>query len=143
MAIVFGVTFEKRQEYETVLVQKMSLGDSLDGSGNLVCRNGGIAWVVAPESTEVTTTWNNMEDAVCNATSNAKCRDWFVPTVGDLENPGYVCRTNWDSYSSSFYWSKTEHDSNHAYAVNFLNGTRCLASKTNAYRVRAFRCVAY
>jgi len=62
MGIIFGPTFEGHQRFETTLVQRASLGDTIESSGNLVCRNGGIAWIVAPASTEVSTTWDNIDD---------------------------------------------------------------------------------
>jgi len=143
MGIIFGRTFEAHQRFERTLVQRASLGDTIESSGNLVCRNGGIAWIVAPASTEVSTTWDNIDDAVRSAESNAACRDWFVPTKLELENPGYECKSHWDSYSSHNYWSRTECNDTTAWSVNYQNGSSNYVNKTNTYRVRAFRCVAY
>jgi hypothetical protein len=34
--------------------------------------------------------------------------DWFVPSISQLNNPGFVCRTQWDTFASASYWSSTE-----------------------------------
>jgi hypothetical protein len=41
--------------------------------------------------------------------------DWFVPSISQLNNPGYLCRSNWDTFASTSYWSSTE-----------FNATQCL-----------------
>jgi hypothetical protein len=71
------------------------------------------------------------------------CTQWFVPTVGQLQNPGYCCRTFWDSFSSASYWSSTDFNATNACSVGFTNGIASLSLKSNAFGVRAFRCVTY
>ena len=117
------------------------------GGGYLICKDGYKAWVVAPSSTEVSRSWYCRNDAVTTANANAACGDWFVPTCGQLQTPGYTCRTYWDSYSSGhlFYWSSTESTSSTAWLVCFDNdnGNTYCYPKTLSYCVRAFRCVTY
>ena len=115
----------------------------LNGS-RIICKNGGIAWLVAPISTEVSRTWYCIEDAVTRAIAvTSLTTGWFVPTIGQLQNPGYLCRSFWDSYSSTRYWSSTESNSTNACIMCFNTGNTGSPSKTSAYCVRAFRCVTY
>ena len=115
----------------------------LNGS-RIICKNGGIAWLVAPISTEVSRTWYSSEDAVTRAIAvTSLTTGWFVPTLGQLQNPGYLCRSFWDSYSSTYYWSSAETNAGTAFDVNFNGGNAGNSGKTGAYCVRAFRCVTY
>jgi len=118
------------------------LGDPYEG-GYLICQASSVQWIVAPASTEVIRSWFSRNDAVTTAQAAAACGDWFVPTCGQLKNPGYTCRTYWDSYSPAHYWSSTECSSGNAWIVCFLNGSAANYYKGNSYRVRAFRCVTY
>jgi hypothetical protein len=132
-------------------------GTTLPDGSRIICKScGGSAWIVAPCSTQVSATWNGtttdcvgpkpcvsdwptLNTALLNNGFNP-C-DWFVPSCAQLVNPGYCCRTQWDPSTS--YWSSTESSATSACGVLFTNGcTNCL-SKTDAYCVRAFRCVTY
>ena len=114
------------------------------GGRRIICKNGGIAWLVAPISTEVSRTWYCRDDAVTRAIAvTSLTTGWFVPTKGQLQNPGYLCRSYWDSYSSPYYWSSTERYPHGACAVNFTNGNAHNTHKTDSFCVRAFRCVTY
>tara|TARA_B100000085_G_scaffold236602_1_gene225298 strand:- start:124 stop:912 length:789 start_codon:yes stop_codon:yes gene_type:complete len=122
--------------------ETVNLGDAYQG-GYLICNQSTILWVVAPASTQLQTTWANRGTAVDNAQAQAACGDWFVPTISQMQNPGYTCRTYWDSYDSAMYWSNTEHNSGGAWRISMSDGTTNANAKTDSYRVRAFRCVAY
>ena len=119
------------------------------GGGYLVCCSGGNLWVVAPSSTEVKRQWHSRNDAITQANSNAACGDWFIPSCGQLQNPGYQCRTHWDTYRSSaahLYWSNTTYPGypTSAWWVRFWDGHTEGAGKTHPDKyVRAFRCVSY
>jgi|TARA_B100000035_G_scaffold195777_2_gene167213 hypothetical protein len=123
----------------------VSPGDAYEG-GYLICAASNTYWIVAPSSTEVTRYWPSRNDAITQANSNAACGDWFVPTCGQLKNPGYACRTHWDSYTANHYWSNTaspDSDST-AWMLWMNNGNLYQMSKTNhTFRVRAFRTVSY
>jgi hypothetical protein len=126
--------------FTTLLTPPIELGDPYEG-GYLICQASSVQWIAAPASTEVSKNWYNRNDAVTTAQANAACGDWFVPTVGQLQNPGYTCRIYWD-YSNNGYWSSTSIDSINAEPVNFGFG-RVYNSKVNTCCVRAFRCVIY
>jgi len=119
-------------------------GDPAEG-GYIICQASSVQWIVAPSSTEVQRDWYSINDAVTNAESNAACGDWFVPTCGQLVNPGYVCKIYWDLYCQSRYWSNTEVPGfpYFAYCMHMNNGVPGSTNKGGCYFVRAFRCVSY
>jgi hypothetical protein len=137
-AIIVGPTNWQPEPAEKYRVQVSSLGDQMIRGGYLICRTGGsVAWIVAPASSEVSRNWYNINDAVTTATNSTSATGWFVPTIGQLQNPGYECRTYWDSYSSGYYWSGTQYNVCFAYINIGIN------NKVNSNCVRAFRCVIY
>jgi hypothetical protein len=144
------------------LAKVCPVGTATRDGARLICKAGGVGWFVAPSSTEVSQTWNGTTNtlvgnkpclsdwvAACNAliAGGVECVNcWFVPsggTGGQLNNPGYVCRTQWDSFDAARYWSSTESNATHACAQAFTNGNIGASSKTYSRRVRAFRCVTY
>ena len=141
-AIIVGPTNWQENEYVSTLVQTASLGDPVRG-GYLICRSGGTAWIVAPASSEVTRTWYCRNDAVTTATNCTSATGWFVPTCFQLKNPGYTCRTYWDSYSSAFYWSDTQYNEGYSGGVFLTTGSASASLKSDPHCVRAFRCVCY
>jgi hypothetical protein len=84
--------------------------------------------------------WHSRDDAVTLANSLMGSCGWFVPSCGQLQNPGYACRTYWDSYSSAGYWSSSEYNTSNAWGVDFNLGSPYNGNKTNPYCGRAFRC---
>lgn len=118
------------------------LGDPYEG-GFLICQASGTRWVVAPNTSEVSRTWYSRGDASTRAQQVSGCTGWFVPSGAQLQNPGFTCRTYWDSYSSATYWSSTEAGASTAVIVSFPDGGSFNLFKTDALCVRAFRCVTY
>ena len=122
-----------------------NVGDSY-GGGFLICKASPLRWVVSPRSAEVSRTWYLRNDANTTAQSVSGCTGWFVPTMSQLQNPGYLCRSFWGPspcYSSTRYWSSSEFNATNACVVYFNNGLPTTYSKTGTYCVRAFRCVTY
>jgi hypothetical protein len=139
-----------------------AVGATLTDGSRLICKAGGVAWFAAPASTQISIVWAN--GIYCNSVVGAKCcvsewgtlnsllsstvclysaTNWFVPSVAQLQNPGFVCRTNWGTPTGN-WWSSTE--------VNATNACLVVLSTGNAYSnvskqigasVRAFRCVTY
>jgi len=123
-------------------IETVALGDAYEG-GYFICSAGGVQWIVAPSTTEVSRSWHARNDAITTANASAACGDWFVPSIGQLQNPGYTCRIYWDSYSSTQYWSNQQYHFYTAYAVNLANGSNGGAGPGASLCVRAFRCVSY
>ena len=99
-------------------------------------------WFVAPACTQVSRTWFCREDTVTVTNSCMGACGWFVPSCGQMQDPGFSCRSYWDSYCSVSHWSSTPAPGN-AWYINMANGN---AAQTNPnhgdiYCIRAFRCV--
>jgi hypothetical protein len=136
MAVIFGPS-------RWHLDNRFPLGEPQSDGGNTICISGGIAWIVAPASSEVIRDWYSRNDAVTTATNCTSATGWFIPNCCQLKNPGYECRTYWDSYTTSNYWSNTQRDTHIVWNVNFGNGSDVFGYKTFNARARAFRCVIY
>jgi hypothetical protein len=120
------------------------LGSPIEG-GFLICCSSPTCWIVAPSTSEVSRNFYCRNDASAIAQQVSGCTGWFVPTVSQLQNPGYVCRTFWDSFSSAGYWSTTPTPNigSTACIVCFNNGTATTFGMTSTLCVRAFRTVTY
>ena len=118
------------------------LGEYCEG-GHIICKAASTAWIVSPRCAEVSRTWYLRNDANTLANTCTSCTGWFVPTVSQLQNPGYTCRTYWDLFSSTSYWSSTELNATDGCRVSFTTGTPANGFKTGVSCVRAFRCVTY
>ena len=119
------------------------LGDPYEG-GFVICKASPLRWVVSPLSAEVSRTWYLRDDANTTAQSVSGCTGWFVPTCGQLQNPGYLCKTFWQGPVAPCYWSSSERNSCCAYRVHVGHvGNAIGCNKTTTFCVRAFRCVTY
>jgi hypothetical protein len=128
-----------------------SLGADLTSTqgGYLFAKQGRNAWIIAPAAQQVSRGWYERGDAVTVAQATYACGDWFVPSRFDLLL-GYSCRSFWDSFSNTLYWSSTEINSTFACSISQVNGCLCASPKINSRTglgtlqcVRAFRRVFY
>ena len=121
----------------------LELGDPYEG-GYLICQAGGTRWVVAPSSAQVARSWYSRGDSNTLSQSVTGCTGWFIPSCVQLLNPGYACRTYWDSYNSSLYWANNALvDDRFAWAIHMGNGNDNGWWKSNAEQIRSFRCITY
>jgi hypothetical protein len=148
---------KSHSSYANYFPPTTALGASVLG-GRLFCKSGtGIAYIVAPAATQVVATWNGTTNtlvgnkpcvsdwsSLSTALTNGGLTpsDWFVPSITQLQS-GYACRTYWDSFSSTDYWSSTEFNAANACSVFFPNGGSYSFNKAGTFCVRAFRCVTY
>jgi len=118
-----------------------ALGSLVEG-GYLFAKDGGVGWIVACSSRQVSRVWASRADAVTVAEASNACGDWFVPSRTDLQY-GHDCKSFWDSFSSTTYWSSTEYNATIAWLVCFNTGGFYISGKTGVRCVRAFRRVFY
>lgn len=149
MTLTFGPSKTVGDSYT---IECSPIGHIVPTGGYVICRNGGTTWIAAPESAEVSRTKACRFDAVTTAnamTSLSSCGSncgWFLPTVAQLFNPGYNCRTHWD-YNATTYWSCQCNPANASYICwvslyhNNCSGT--INTSATVYCARAFRCVTY
>ena len=115
-----------------------------NNGGNLICKSGGVAMIVATSSAQVGRTWYARNDAVASAVTATKHYGWFIPSIAQLQNPGYCCRAFWDAFSSDSYWSNSQYAPYQlGCCLGFGNGSAGNQAKTVINCVRAFRCVTY
>jgi hypothetical protein len=137
MAIVVGQT--TWQEGSAI-----SLGCVAPLGGTVICRNGGVSWIVAPNTSEVSRNWDNRNDAITTARACTATTTWFIPSVAQLQNPGYCCRTLWNSYSVAVYWSNAAGGGARRCFVDLSTGFANYRYGSGPIEcVRAFRCVTY
>ena len=156
MGLIIGPT----PWWQSNLVATCPVGTTLLDGSRIICKAGGTAWIVAPNCTQVGSQWaggqyNSTQVGnkccICEwpelQTRLIQCGfnpcDWFVPSSAQLNNPGYVCRTQWDTFANTFYWSSTEVSSTTACRQRFNTGSIDSVAKTYSHCVRAFRCVTY
>lgn len=145
-----GSSVEYSFEIETV-----ALGSLYEG-GYFICYGGGVQWIVSEYAAEVSRTWACRNDAVgVSSACSGGCADFFVPTCAQQINPGLICKTYWDNFSNSLYWSSTQSSPNAVYVVcmqndqcftrgiNYTNPIGFPNTNQNVHCVRAFRCVTY
>ena len=133
--------------YNFTTEAELSLGDAYEG-GYLICCSFNNYWIVAPSSAEVCRSWHSRNDANTRAQQVSGCSGWFVPTCSQLKNPGYNCRTYWDSHDGAYsginsYWSNTAATTSAAWGYDFTNNGPSAYDRPYAFPVRAFRCVSY
>jgi hypothetical protein len=120
-------------------------GRSCVEGGFWICKQGlNIAWIVAPSQAEVSRCWSCTANANTVAQQVSGCTGWFVPTVAQLQNPGYICRNNWDSFSTTEYWTTAAFNTvSFTTGVVGLPGPLAPVAITFIGCVRSFRCVTF
>ncbi len=108
----------------------------------ICCGPSTTKWFVAPACTEASSNWYGRGGAVTNANSCMGSCGWFVPTGTQLQNPGFCCRSFWDSFSSTRYWSNEDYHQSIAVNVSMVDGSLSgnYFNKGCVYPIRAFRC---
>lgn len=125
-----------------------NVGCAVRGGGNVIYKSGGIIWIVAPSTAQEGSTWpmgyyNGDQGSTPNRAQRITGRSgWFIPDLGMLQT-AYACRSYWDTYTTSLFWSSTEFNTSFACYVGFLNGGTCIGSKCTSTCVRPFRVVCY
>lgn len=90
---------------------------------------------------------NNNWDTVCCACVHCGNCGWYVPGCALMKTIGYNCRSYWDAYCSSDYW--TASGGNYAYVASFSNGCFCTRRQRTFIHspvqrcTRAFRCISF
>ncbi len=133
---------DSSQATTTVSLVNPPLGTCTEG-GNLIRIQTSLFWIVAPSASQVLRNWYCRNHANTRAQQVSGCTGWFVPTVSQLQNPGYTCRTFWAGPLGPSYWSSTDFNATHARSVFFVNGVAHGSFRNQTFTVRAFRCVTY
>ena len=125
-----------------------NVGCTVRGGGNVIYKQSGVIWIVAPSTAQTGSTWPM---GYCNGDSGAQPKDaqritgrsgWFIPDNGMLFT-AYNCRSYWDTYSTTAYWNSREVNSTNAQIVCFNNAYQGFTTKSTLFCVRPFRVVCY
>ena len=122
--------------------------NAVDCGGFLICKAAPVRWIVAPSSAQVNRVWDSRNDANTRAQEVSGCTGWFIPTYQQLQNPGYCCRSFWDSFSPSRYWANQgQGGSQLSSTISFEPGGAGAMTYRQAcfynFPIRSFRCVTY
>lgn len=123
------------------VIESVALGDANYEGGFLICAAGGTQWIVSPRNTEIGSSWYGRGGAVTCAQTVTGCTGWFVPSLGQMQNPGHRCRIYWD-YSNQFYWTNNASLPTST-RISFPGGGSGNYQGNCVYCIRAFRCVTY
>ena len=130
----------------TTAIPEPQLGDSYEG-GFLICKASPVRWVISPRSAEVSRTWYCRAETITYTESVTGCTGWFLPTCGQMENPGYACRSFWGPSPclspDSQYWTGSGYSPFSSWAFYMTNTQANMTNKASTYCIRAFRCVTY
>lgn len=123
------------------IVTRVSLGAAVEG-GRLICRASNLAWIVAPNTAEVSRNWYQASGAVTRAQEVSGCSGWFIPSIAQRQNPGFTCKVYWDTYGNS-YWTSHQGGNRRGHAFYMHSGYSGEVHKNSVLCARAFRCVTY
>jgi hypothetical protein len=133
---------EQLNTYKAVTIETAGVGDTLEDGSIVLKKENGLALLVAPKSTEVEAPWSKEFPLVFQKLKEEGFNpsQWFVPTKEQLQ---LAYRNIPNEFSSTFYWSSPEYNSNSDCVMNFYFGNATNNNKTITLCVRAFRCVTY
>lgn len=116
-------------------VGDIEVGEELDDGSILLKKSGGMALLIAPDSTEVYSTWihrSKVFEKMIDAGLNGE--EWFFPSVQLLKLATSIIPERMEGKT---YWSCEEIDSVSAKLSEGI-GAKCIR-----YHVRLFRCLLY
>ena len=133
---------EQLNNYKEITIENASVGDTLEDGSIVLQKENGLALLVAPQSTEVRTTWSQEFSEVFEKLKEQGFNpsQWFIPTKEQLQ---LAYKTIPDSFSSLYDWSSTEVSSTNDCKQSFFSGNIISSIKTSSGCVRPFRCVTY
>lgn len=123
-------------------------GGTVDCQGFLICDqgSGNTKWWVPQQTAECSMSWYSRGDANSCASNVMGIGGWFVPSTGNIDNPGRACRTYWNNGGNIYWtnqeWSNPQYGSVTAPYFRMANGqffTDGAGRKGAGYSVRSFR----
>jgi len=91
--------------------------------------------LIAPEKSEMNLTWYEIHKAIQKTEEDTRTTGWYLPSIYELQN--YMSQLKNDSY----YWSSTEIDLEHSYALNTDNQIPYSTNKRESHLIRLFKKV--
>ena len=133
---------QQLNSYKETTIENAVVGDTLEDGCIVVQKSNGLALLVAPENTEVFTSWSKEFPEVSQKLKEQGFNpsQFFIPTKEQLRLAYEVIP---QKFSSTRYWSSTEYTATSSCGVYFDRGNAGNHRKTRLGCVRAFRCVTY
>ena len=116
-----------------------NIGNLSDCKSFFICCQSPCKWFVAPNDVQVQRTGFNRLDACIQSCQTYGNCSWFLPDISKLQNPGFSCRTYWDTYVGTNYWSSSQNNTC-PYYLNMSNGSASFVCGNSTMCARAFRC---
>jgi len=128
--------------YKEITIETAKVGDVLDDGSIVVDKQGNMALLAAPATTEVECQWSKEFRPVFDklAEEGFNPSQWFIPSKEQLQLAYNNCG---EHFASDFCWSSTEVSSTTACDLFFYNGDIFSNTKSASFCVRAFRCVSF
>jgi hypothetical protein len=128
--------------YKEITIENAVPGDVLEDGSIVVDKQGSIALLAAPVTTEVCCKWSKEFSGVFAALKSQGLNpsQWFIPTKEQLGLARTNCKQH---FASDRYWSSTEVSSTSVCFLRFFNGFISSSPKSSSGCVRAFRCVSF
>lgn len=135
---VYDSPSQKIDTYNFTTYSIPSEGDLFQG-GYVMCKTPSVLWIVAPPAATFNTNYNNRTTATTCAQTVTGYSGWFYPSLGQLQNPGYICRSNWPQGFAKT-WGNAQGQN------NVVNSNGSIGGENPAHtgiRAVAFRTVTY
>jgi len=128
--------------YKEITIETAKVGDVLEDGSIVVDKQGSMALLAAPATTEVLCQWSKEFTPVFDklAEEGFNPSQWFIPSKEQLGLARTNCKQH---FASDRYWSSTEVSSAIACSLVFGNGIINSCTKSASGCVRAFRCVSF
>lgn len=117
-----------------------------DCKGFFICCGPSTAkWFIAPSCTETCRGWYGRPAALTLTETCMGCCGWFISNCDVSSNPGFSCRSYWDSYqTAASYWTATASSSfGPIFGICMTNGSfDCISRYGGDCRwIRHLRCL--
>jgi hypothetical protein len=111
---------------------ELKIGDSLEG-GIIIDKVNDIFTLISPKKSEMNLTMYEIDKAIQKTEEDTGTTGWYLPSSYELQN--YTNHLESDKY----YWTSTEVDLEHSYALNTNNRVPYSTNKKESHLIRLFK----
>jgi len=113
---------------------ELKIGDSLEG-GIIIDKVNDIFTLISSKKSEMNLTMYEIDKAIQKTEEDTETSGWYLPSLYELQN--YTNHLESDKY----YWTSTEIDLEHSYALNTNNQVPYSTNKRESHLIRLFKKV--
>ena len=111
---------------------ELKIGDSLEG-GIIIDKVNDIFTLISPKKSEMNLTMYEVDKVIQKTEEDTETFGWYLPSLYELQN--YTNHLESDKY----YWTSTEVDLEHFYALNTDNRIPYSTNKRESHLIRLFK----